>query len=211
MGVKRVLKRSLLSLKQLNEVRIIGGKWRRRIIRFPKNTLIRPTLNRIRETLFDWLVSFVEDAICLDLFAGSGALGFEALSRGAKHVVMVDKSRKILEALKFNAENLGARDQITLLQKTVTAKTKLNFYQTNSPIFEKSKIQFDIVFIDPPFDTDLANVCCDWLEKNDYLATQSLIYIEIARHQEKNLCVPQRWKLHRSKAEGQVSYFLFQA
>src|SRR5438309_10775311 len=91
-----------------NRVRIIGGKWRSRLIRFPPAAQLRPTPDRVRETLFNWLGQRLDGLACLDLFAGSGALGFEALSRGARRVVMVERERAVAEALRAKARQLGA-------------------------------------------------------------------------------------------------------
>ena len=91
-----------------NRIRIIGGQWRSRIIEFPDGEGLRPTANRIRETLFNWLGQTLHDKRCLDLFAGSGALGFEAASRGAVEVVLVENNRAAMQALKRNQEKLAA-------------------------------------------------------------------------------------------------------
>src|SRR6478672_9434831 len=92
--------------KTTSELRIIGGKYRSRKISFTEEDGLRPTHNRIRETVFNWLAEYIENSVCLDAFAGSGAMGFEALSRGAKHVTFCDISKNIINTIKQNAENL---------------------------------------------------------------------------------------------------------
>jgi hypothetical protein len=100
----------------LNTVRIIGGEWRRRLLRFPDSPSLRPTPDRVRETLFNWLGNDLRGLSCLDLFAGSGALGFEAASRGAERVVLVDSSPKVLAALELNARTLGMAGRLEIVR-----------------------------------------------------------------------------------------------
>jgi 16S rRNA (guanine966-N2)-methyltransferase len=100
----------------LNTVRIIGGEWRRRLLRFPDSPGLRPTPDRVRETLFNWLGNDLSGLSCLDLFAGSGALGFEAASRGAERVVLVDSSPKVLAALELNARTLGMAGRLEIVR-----------------------------------------------------------------------------------------------
>ncbi len=178
-----------------NQLRIIGGKWRNRKITFSANVEIRPTPNRIRETLFNWLAPHIEGAICLDLFAGSGAVGFEALSRGAKHVTMVDKSPEVIKTLKKNTVILGT-ENIDFFCVKFTPKLK-NFFIH----------KFNIVFLDPPFYKNLIGLCSQWLEQQNCLANGAFIYIE-AESSLKDLQVPKNWKIHRSKVAGQVRYSL---
>jgi 16S rRNA (guanine966-N2)-methyltransferase len=121
-----------------NTVRIIGGAWRSRIIEFPDAADLRPTPDRVRETLFNWLGRDLTGMACLDLFAGSGALGFEALSRGAASVVMVENTAAVLSAIRENARKLGAANL------TVVRSDALEFARG-------TRSRFDIVFVDPPF------------------------------------------------------------
>jgi 16S rRNA (guanine966-N2)-methyltransferase len=129
-----------------NQVRIIGGEWRSRRISFPDQEGLRPSADRVRETLFNWLGQDLHGQACLDLFAGSGALGFEALSRGADPVVMVERSRRVCEALRRSAESLGAKN----LQ--LQCADALEF-ATAAAADEGSR--FDVVFLDPPFGSTL--------------------------------------------------------
>ena len=121
-----------------NTVRIIGGLWRSRILEFPDVEDLRPTPDRVRETLFNWLGRDLSGMACLDLFAGSGALGFEALSRGAASVVMVEKNAAALRALSENARKLGASNL------TVVRGDALEFARA-------TRARFDVVFVDPPY------------------------------------------------------------
>jgi 16S rRNA (guanine966-N2)-methyltransferase len=179
-----------------NSVRIVGGKWRSRILHFNFHSSLRPTPNAVRETLFNWLTPAIQNAICLDLFAGSGALGFEALSRGAKHVVMVDQSKKIVDSLRKNAELLGGEDITFILKKFSTQLTN---------IFQQ---KFDIVFLDPPFHQDIITPTCFWLEEQGCLNDGAYIYTE-SESSLQEIIVPANWQLHRQKVMGQVKYSLF--
>src|SRR6267142_6647216 len=125
-----------------NRVRIIGGQWRSRIVKFPPAAQLRPTPDRVRETLFNWLGQRVDGLSCLDLFAGSGALGFEALSRGASRVVMVDSDRAIAAALRDSARELGAAGA------EVVQRDALEFLGAGGE-------KFDLAFVDPPYASGL--------------------------------------------------------
>jgi 16S rRNA (guanine966-N2)-methyltransferase len=152
-----------------NQVRIIGGAWRSRRITFPDHEGLRPSSDRVRETLFNWLGQDLEGERCLDLFAGSGALGFEALSRGAAHVVMVEKSRRACEALRRNADLLAAKNL------RLHCADALEFA---TAAIADAEARFDVVFLDPPFGSDL-------LEKAQQLVVPLLrpgarVYVESA-------------------------------
>ena len=138
--------RSSSAVAKTNQVRIIGGEWRSRRISFPDSEGLRPSADRVRETLFNWLGQDLSGAVCLDLFAGSGALGFEAASRGAARVVMVDSSRSVCEALRRNARLLGAKN----LQ--VQRADALEFATAAAA---DATARFDVVFLDPPFASTL--------------------------------------------------------
>jgi 16S rRNA (guanine966-N2)-methyltransferase len=129
-----------------NQVRIIGGDWRSRRISFPDHQGLRPSADRVRETLFNWLGQELRGLACLDLFAGSGALGFEALSRGADAVVMVESSRRVCEALRRNAELLGAKNLQLHCADALEFATAAAGQET---------ARFDLVFLDPPFGSTL--------------------------------------------------------
>lgn len=176
-----------------NQVRIIGGVWRSRRISFPDHEGLRPSADRVRETLFNWLGQDLCGQSCLDLFAGSGALGFEALSRGAARVVMVEKSRRVCEALRRNAELLAAKN----LQ--LHCADALEF-ATASAADEAAR--FDVVFLDPPFhSTMLAQV----LPKvPPLLRPGARVYLESAAA----FAQTGGWQIRRHGRAGQVHYTL---
>ncbi|WP_304985684.1 16S rRNA (guanine(966)-N(2))-methyltransferase RsmD [Coxiella-like endosymbiont] len=177
------------------KLRIIGGKWRGRKIAFPSLPELRPTADRIRETLFNWLFPYIEDAYCLDLFAGSGALGFEALSRGCAHVTFLDHSKSVIEILQKNAEILNATNTEFVCEEFPSVIPELK----NSP--------FNIVFLDPPFYQELINQAILWLEKTKILAPEAYIYVEA----EKNISfiLPSNWEIYREKRTTSIVYRLF--
>ncbi len=178
-----------------SELRIIGGQWRGRKLRFPCVTDLRPTPDRVRETLFNWLAPIIHGARCLDLFAGSGALGFEALSRGAKEVVFIDQSPIIVKELSHNAHKLNASNAI-IKQEKISADLSLVMQP------------FDIVFLDPPFQQNLLSMSFHWLEKRHLLLSSStLLYIETDK-QLSQLILPETWQLLHEKRAGQVYYYL---
>jgi 16S rRNA (guanine966-N2)-methyltransferase len=175
-------------------LRIIGGEWRGRKLSFPALPGLRPTPDRVRETLFNWLAPIIHGAHCLDLFAGSGALGLEALSRGAADVVMVDEARAVIQQL---------RAHIALLKTT-----QATLYQLSIPSALPTPAHpFDIVFLDPPFHKNLLAPCCDWLEAQTWLAPNATIYLE-AEADLKTLSLPNNLKLLHDKRAGQVRYCL---
>ncbi len=178
-----------------NTLRIIGGQWRGRKLSFPKVEAIRPTPDRVRETLFNWLAPIIQGANCLDLFTGSGALGFEALSRGAASVTMCDSDPKIISTLKQHA---------ALLKITNGA-----FLQTDATAFLKRNTQkFDVIFLDPPFASGLLAQCFAILSESDCLNLGAMTYVE-AHSKEELPPVPDNWSQHRSKKAGDVAYYLF--
>ena len=126
-----------------NRVRIIGGEWRSRLVRFPPSAELRPTPDRVRETLFNWLGQRLDGLDALDLFAGSGALGFEALSRGAARVVMVERDRRVADGLREAARELDARGADVVVGDALAFLAR----DTGS---------YDVVFVDPPYASDIA-------------------------------------------------------
>jgi 16S rRNA (guanine966-N2)-methyltransferase len=147
-------------------VRIIAGRWRSRRIPVPAGLSIRPTPNRVRETLFNWLQPHIEGARCLDLFAGTGALGIEALSRGAAHVEFVEEDRVAADALRAQLVALGAQAH----EYTVTAGAAERYLRSTA-------LRFDIVFLDPPFALDAGPLLTMlW----PHVATAGLVYCEQA-------------------------------
>jgi 16S rRNA (guanine966-N2)-methyltransferase len=174
-------------------LRIIGGTWRSRRLTFPERTGLRPTPDRVRETLFNWLQPWLPGATCLDLFAGSGALGIECLSRGAGQVVLVEKDAAAVSALRANLALLKAQGA------EVVQADALAFLQGPAR-------GFDIVFLDPPYDSGLLAASCAQLAAGAWIKREGLIYLEAAGDQDVPL--PSGWTLLRSKHAGQVGYHL---
>ncbi|MGH8582227.1 MAG: 16S rRNA (guanine(966)-N(2))-methyltransferase RsmD [Gammaproteobacteria bacterium] len=177
--------------------RIIGGRWRRRRIPIASRPGLRPSPDRVRETLFNWLQPVIAGSRCLDLFAGSGALGIESASRGACEVVMVDIDPATVEGLQRITAALGAD---TLSIHCVEA---LDF------LARPSAARFDIVFLDPPYAARLWVPCCARLSAGGWLSPHARIYIECPRGH--NPALPQGWTVLREAHAGQVGFLLAQA
>lgn len=175
-------------------VRIIAGLWRHRRLPVVDIKGLRPTTDRIRETLFNWLQHDISGARCLDLFAGSGALGFEAASRGASEVLMIEQDRRAMLGLQ-QARELLQTDRITIIQADAIAWLD----RTHQP--------FDIIFLDPPFDSDLLSVCLEKLEHSSLLKAGTLIYTEQAHTSSEPVC-PTWLEMTRQASAGQVRYSL---
>ena len=181
------------------QVRIIAGQCRGRRINFPAVVGLRPTGDRLRETLFNWLTADLKGARCLDLFAGSGALGLEAASRGAGEVILLELNNTAARALGDNIDLLG------LKSTTVVNTDALNWLQQNA---SDSK-PFDIIFLDPPFDsTLLADTIAALTQQSALLAQDAMIYIEAPARQTLDF-MPDSWRLHRHKTAGDVTCYLY--
>jgi 16S rRNA (guanine966-N2)-methyltransferase len=177
-----------------DSLRIIGGEWRGRRIRFPGTGGIRPTPDRVRETLFNWLTAVVPGSRCLDLFAGSGALGLEALSRGARAATFVEQNRENAARLRETLELL-APGRGTVVQAEAVAWLK------------GPPTAHDIAFLDPPFGDDLLMAALRGLDAGGWLLPDAFVYLEQpARHGEPAL--PEGWILHRTGRAGAVGYHL---
>lgn len=174
-----------------NRIRIIGGQWRSRVIRFPPAAELRPTPDRVRETLFNWLGQRLDGLTCLDLFAGSGALGFEALSRGARRVVMVEGDRDVAAALRESAKLLQAEGADIVMGDAIS-------------YLGHGTERFDVVFLDPPYASDLAARAMQRLEPR--LNPGAKVYVESA----KALDPPQPWRVLREDRAGAVRYGLYE-
>jgi 16S rRNA (guanine966-N2)-methyltransferase len=180
-----------------NKLRIIGGDWRSRQLSFVDAPGLRPTPARVRETVFNWLQYEIFGKQCLDLYAGSGALGFEAASRGAKSVVQVESNAQACRSLKDNAFALSADDRIKVVQSDVLR------------YLEGEATAFDVVFLDPPFGLNLVIQTCRLLEDNGWLAKHAKIYVETERHFDFS-GMPENWRQLKSKSAGEVGYHLFE-
>ena len=185
--------------KGSGELRIIGGQLRGRKLAIADVPGLRPTTDRVRETVFNWLQFELVDTRCLDLFAGSGALAFEALSRGAKQVIVIEQDGQAAKLLNQHA---------SLLSKACTGEALVQQADALQFLMQQPAQPFNIVFIDPPFGMGLAERCIDKLEHNHWLAHGSWVYIETER--SLTLRVPHHWQLHREKNAGQVTYRLYQ-
>lgn len=170
-------------------MRIIGGTWRGRRIRFPALAALRPTPDRVRETLFNWLQGVIGDARGLDLFAGSGALGLEALSRGARTVQFVERDATAAAALRATLTTLGGHgevwvgDAFRFLAQPATA--------------------FDVVFLDPPFAAGWLGELCTLLERGGWLAARAYVYLE-APARDGPPPLPSTWEVTRETRAGEV-------
>lgn len=190
-------KNSQRAIQSQQKLRIIGGKWRSRTIPFPSAQGLRPTGDRIRETVFNWLTPTIEGVRCLDLFAGSGALSFEALSRGAAHCTALEMQDIAISQLRDSATVLGALD-ISILQTN-----SLHYLENNV-----TQQRYDLVFVDPPFDTPLLSSACALLERGQWLAANAKIYCELSAA-DNSFVPPPNWQLLRDKISGGVRYCLF--
>jgi 16S rRNA (guanine966-N2)-methyltransferase len=174
-------------------VRIIGGAWRSRRLEFSASAGLRPTPDRVRETVFNWLAPFLPGARCLDLFAGSGAFGFEALSRGAARAVLVEQAPAALAALRANRAKLAA--------------DAAEIVPADARDYLGGRIEsFDIVFLDPPYASGLLAPCLAALAARDWVRPGGFVYLEARDGTLPEL--PAGWKPIRSKTAGQVGYHL---
>jgi 16S rRNA (guanine(966)-N(2))-methyltransferase RsmD len=173
------------------KVRIIGGQWRRRLLAFPELPDLRPTSDRVRETVFNWLGQDLSGLSCLDLFAGSGALGFEAASRGAVPVVMVDADEAVYRGLRENKEKLQAT-QVELIRMNA-----LNFMNSDTR-------KFDVIFLDPPYRLALLPGLLPLLPS--HLAEGGLVYAE----SQNAWTADQQWQVRRNAKAGRVHYQLLE-
>ena len=177
-----------------SQVRIIGGDWRGRKLEFPANAQqLRPTPGRIRETLFNWLSYDIQGARCLDLYAGSGALGVEALSRGASEVVFVESDFKSSRLLEENLHRLGSD------AKVYTMDARRFVRQIGG--------EWDIVFLDPPYRHGMLQQILRLLDEYNCMAENALIYIESERELD-DLKLPPGWHYLKQKKAGQIKYYL---
>ena len=178
-------------------LRIVAGKWRSRLLDIADVPGLRPTSQRIRETLFNWLMPAIHGARCLDLFAGTGALGLEALSRGARSVVFIEKSATAVATLRKNCQALGADGAV------IRQTDAVDYLRRNT------EDSFDVVFLDPPFDEDRNEELCRLLAEHSLLADQGFAYLEQDRGRELP-GLPEGWQVLKNKTAGNVRYMLVQ-
>jgi len=179
-----------------NKLKIIAGEWRSRQLIFQDSIGLRPTPARVRETLFNWLQHDVIASRCLDLYAGSGALGFEAASRGASFVTLVENNPQACRSINENKIKLTAK-QIKIVQMDV-----FEFLAGDTE-------PFSLVFLDPPFGKGLAQQSCHWLEDKNWLTPSAKIYLEAENILPLN-DIPSNWQCLKNKKAGEVGYYLFQ-
>lgn len=177
-------------------LRIIGGRWSGRRVRVPLHAKLRPTTDRIRETLFNWLMHDVQDKVCLDLFAGTGALGLEALSRGAAAVTFIDSERSVIQHLHqvFATLELG-EEQVQAMRVSLPGGLR--------PL----QWRYDLVFMDPPYRQGLLAPMCRWLQRNNCLRMNAKLYIEAERELQLDF-LPETWSVQKQGEAGQVNYYL---
>jgi 16S rRNA (guanine966-N2)-methyltransferase len=182
--------------KESSSVRVIGGVLRGRKIIFSNADDLRPTLDRVRETVFNWLMPFIQDATCLDLFAGTGALGIEALSRGAKEVVLIEKNKFLANDLRKNIHSF-----------MLDEKAKILNVEFNTELTIPNKC-FDIVFLDPPFNSNILTDTLNWLIIKKLIHQDSLIYIEHGINLKP--VIPESFAFYKSKKTTTVFYGILQ-
>mgnify|MGYP000489405598 CR=1 FL=1 len=178
------------------QVRIISGKWRGRKLPVANAEGLRPTTDRVKETVFNWLMHDIDGAVVLDCFAGSGSLALEALSRHATFASLVERDTTLAKTLRQNLERLDCQNA------EVIPADCLQYLQS------RATRQYSVVFIDPPFRKSLAQPCCQLLEQQQWLTAEALIYLET----EKELLLtdlPENWRLLKEKIAGQLAYRLF--
>lgn len=184
------------SQESSGDLRIIGGDWRSRKLRFPDAGGVRPTPARTRETLFNWLSFYVAGSDCLDLFSGSGALGLEALSRGAADATFVDNNATLSTALRGNLRLLGS-------ESGTVACTGADTY-----LSKRTRQPFDIIFMDPPFRQDWLTTLLPLVHDQGWVKPGGWVYVEHEREMQAPT-TPASWRLHRQKTAGQVTYCLY--
>ena len=176
-------------------LRIVAGKWRSRVLDIADVPGLRPTSERIRETLFNWLAPSIQGARCLDLFAGTGALGFEALSRGATQVVFVDSSRRAIKAIEKSTKILDATGAV------------VHYGDAADYLRSATRASFDIIFLDPPFADDRLGELCGLIDERGLLAPGGRIYLEQDRAKPETP-LPDGWQVRKNKTAGNVRYML---
>lgn len=186
-----------------NSVRIIGGGWRGRRVNFPDMPGLRPTPDRVRETLFNWLQHSIAGATCLDLCAGSGALGLEALSRGAKALVFVEQAQAAARSLVAELERLGGSAKARVVEMGASRFLRANGETTGRPYGGP----FDVVFLDPPYGRDALAEFIPMIDAGEWVKTGGLVYLENEKSAGPPV-LPEHWELLKSKSAGEVGYHL---
>ncbi len=189
--------------KSRNKVRIISGRMRGRLVSFPDQPGLRPTGDRLRETLFSWLLGRLPGSRCLDMFAGSGVLGFEAVSRGASKVVMIETSKQAYSELCKNVELLQLDNVVVECGDAISVVS--SGLKSSADAMDD---RFDVVFVDPPFAQQLHQTAIDALSAANVLADNAVVCVESAKR-DKAISVPDHWILDREKVAGEVRLCLY--
>jgi len=179
------------------KVQIIGGRWRRTLFPVANADGFRPTGSRVRETLFNWLTPYIHGARCLDLFAGTGSLGLEALSRGAQFVQFIDNNTQTLQALRGNLNKLNA----------APTEFQIDRHDALKYLPQLHTKSVDIVFLDPPFQSQLWQPSIDLLSASKALSNDAIIYVE--RPRETKINAPAHWHEHRTLNAGRINATLY--
>ncbi len=182
--------------KSPGSVRIISGRWRGMKLPVLDAAGLRPTTDRVKETVFNWLMHDLVDAQCLDCFAGSGSLGFEALSRYARHITLIEKDKSAARQLSDNAKRLSS-ETIDVINA-----------DSLSWLAQPATVQFDLIFIDPPFRMGLAEQTITLLDQHGWLANDARVYIEVETELTQ-LDLPASWSLLKEKTAGQATGRLY--
>ncbi len=183
--------------RSAGQVRIIAGRWRGRKLPVIDADGLRPTGDRVRETLFNWLQMRVPGAHCLDLFAGSGSLGLEAASREAASVVLVESNKRVADALRDSMRSLGIDERVSLHTQTADA------------FLDNNKVTFNLVFVDPPFDSGLQLPVVRRLCEG-HLQAGALVYVEAAHNTLPDDAFPDQYEILKLQRFGDVNTFLLQ-
>ena len=186
-----------MSKKNRGFVRVIAGLWRGRYVSLPDNDSIRPTPDRVRETLFNWLREDIAGAIVLDLYSGTGILGIEALSRGASHVKFIDVDKKSIDNIGAYLQKFGAAEQASFLCQSALGVT---------PFLSEDK--FDLIFLDPPYGSGLLQQTLDMLLQSNCLKPETIFYCEKGRRDE--FVLDDHWDVLKHKKYGAVEVMLLQ-
>ena len=181
--------------RNIHGIKVIAGKWRGRNISMPLDSDIRPTPNRVRETLFNWLQPVITGARCLDLYSGSGSLGIESLSRGAKEVTFVDIEKRYLDNIKSNIMRFGEYDS-----------AKYICFDVDNMLSAESSVQYDVIFIDPPYFKNFLSKSLQGLTSCGIVAKDALIYCE--KHKKDNIIIPDDFIIFRHKQYASVEFYL---
>ena len=183
--------------KNRGKVRITSGEWKNRNLEVPDIDGLRPTSERVRETLFNWLMPSIHKSVCLDLFAGSGSLGFEALSRGAKHCTFVEKSKLAFSQIKTTRTSLNA------VNSEVHNCDAIDFLSS------VHNHNFNLVFLDPPFSDDYLISSIESIHEYQLVSSGGYIYIEFNKNNDLS-DLPDNWSVIRKKIYGNVCFILIE-